>query len=395
MVGKLDEALQTGIEQKGIEVDTSKKAVKKKKRKIKKLPKIKDIKLVSIDIGSRYIKIIEAKKKKDVIHVSSALKIEAPRDVIDNGELKNLPHIANALKSAFMKWHIASKDVSFTSFAGSVMSREITIVDTDEISVDERRMLVENELRQYLPINLADYQILFTDAGKVEENGVKKQKVLVMVYPIKLIKSYLEIISQVGTKYRPCSLDVTNNSLQKFFNHVKTINGKAIERDKVHLFIDMGRTTFNASIIADGKLQFMRSLQVSQDEIDTLIARRIGKYEDEAETLKMERCDLMRTDFDDDQDREINQVIKEKVSVWTEEVARILQFYANKAQKRVDKIYIYGGGAKLNGLADYMQDKLVIETEKINRFDGVEWARNVSVANIDQFINTLGSIIRF
>ena len=394
MVGNLDEALETGIEQKGIEVDTSKKAVKKK-RKIKKLPKIKDIKLVSIDIGSRYIKIIEAKKKKGVIHVSSALKIEAPRDVIDNGELKNLPSIANALKSAFMKWHIAAKDVSFTSFAGSVMSREITIVDTDEISVDERKMLVENELRQYLPINLADYQIQFTDAGKVEENGVKKQKVLVMVYPIKLIKSYLEIISQVGTKYKPCSLDVTNNSLQKFFNHVKTINGKAIERDKVHLFIDMGRTTFNTSIIAEGKLQFMRSLQVSQDEIDTLIARRIGKYDEEAEALKMERCDLMRTDFDDEQDREINQVIKEKVSVWTDEVARILQFYANKAQQRVDKIYIYGGGAKLNGLADYMQEKLDIETEKIDKFDGVEFARNVSVANIDQFINTLGTVIRF
>ena len=109
----------------------------------------------------------------------------------------------------------------------------------------------------------------------------------------------------------------------------------------------------------------------------------------------MERCDLMRTDFDDEQDREINQVIKEKVSVWTDEVARILQFYANKAQQRVDKIYIYGGGAKLNGLADYMQEKLDIETEKIDKFDGVEFARNISVANIDQFINTLGTVIRF
>ena len=63
MVGNLDEALQTGIEQKGIEVDTSKKAVKKK-RKIKKLPKIKDIKLVSIDIGSRLLKSLRLRRRR-------------------------------------------------------------------------------------------------------------------------------------------------------------------------------------------------------------------------------------------------------------------------------------------------------------------------------------------
>lgn len=394
MVGKLDEAMQTGIEQKDIDIETSKQAVKKK-RKIKKLPKIKDIKLISIDIGSKYIKIIEAKRKKDVIQVTSALKIEAPAEIMDNGELRNLPSIVNALKTAFMKWHISTKDISFTSFAGSVMSREITIADTDEITVQERQMLVENELRQYLPINLADYQIQFTDAGKVEENGVIKQKVLVVVYPIKLIKNYLDVVSQTGSKLRPCSLDITNNSLQKFFNHVKTINGQPVEREKVHLFIDMGRTTFNTSVIAGGKLQFMRSLQVSQDEIDGLIARRVGKYEDEAEVLKMERCNLMATEFSDDQEREINEIIKEKVNNWVDEVTRILQFYGNKAKQRVDKIYIYGGGAKLNGIADYMQEKLDVETEKINEFDGVEFGRNVNVANVDQFINTLGTIIRF
>ncbi|MGL4656665.1 MAG: pilus assembly protein PilM [Sarcina sp.] len=393
MVGKLDEAMQTGLEQKGIEIETSKADVKKK-RKIKPLPKIKDIKLLSIDIGSKYIKIIEAKRKKDVIQISSALKIESPSDIIDNGELRNLPNITNALKMAFMKWHVATKDVSFTSSASTMMSREITIADTDEITVQERQMLVENELRQYLPINLADYQIQFTDAGKVEENGVMKQKVLVVVYPIKLIKSYLGLVSDVGNKYRPCSLDVTNNSLQKFFNHVKTINGQPVDRSKVHLFIDMGRTTFNASIIASGKLQFMRSINASQDEIDRAIGLRVGKSYDEAEILKMEKCNLVGENLTDEQ-MEINEVTKVFVNQWTEDIARILQFYGNKEQQRVDKIYIYGGGAKLTGLADYMEEKLNVETEKIEDFDGVDFGKNVNVANVDQFINTIGTIIRF
>ncbi|MGL4761768.1 MAG: pilus assembly protein PilM [Sarcina sp.] len=393
MVGKLDEVMQTGIEQKDIDIETSKPVVKKK-RKIKKLPKINDIKLVSIDIGSKYIKILEAKKKKDVIQITSALKIESPADIIEKGELRNIPAITNAIKMAFMKWHISTKDISFTSIAGSVMSREITIADTDEITVAERQMLVENELRQYLPINLADYQIQFTDAGKVEDkDGTIKQKVLVIVYPIKLIKNFLSVVSDSGSKLRPCSLDITNNSLQKFFNHVKTINDKPIEREKAHLFIDMGRNTFNTSIIADGKLQFMRTVEASQDEIDRAIGLRIGKHYDEAEILKMEQSDLMGESLTDEQ-LEINDVIKSFVNRWIEDIARINQFYGSKGQ-RVEKIYIYGGGAKLKGLAEYMQVRLELETERIEKFDGIDLGKNINVANIDQFINTLGTVIRF
>ena len=391
MVGKLDEAIKTGVEEKDIETS---KPVVKKKRKIKKLPKIVDVKMVSIDIGSKYIKILEAKKKKDTIQIISALKIESPADIVEKGELRNLPSIINALKMAFMKWHVSAKDISFTSIAGSVMSREVTIADTDEITIAERQMLVESELRQYLPINLADYQIQFTDAGKVEVDGVMKQKVLVIVYPIKLIKNFLGIISETGAKLRPCSLDVTNNSLQKFFNHVKTINGQPIDRKKVHLFIDMGRNTFNTSIIADGKLQFMRSIEASQDEIDRSIGLRIGKHYDEAEVLKTEQCDLMATELTDEQ-VEINDVTKGYINRWIDDITRITQFYGNKEQQRVEKVYIYGGGAKLKGLAPYMQERLDIETEKINEFDGLDLGKNVNVANIDQFINAIGTVIRF
>ena len=392
MVGKLQEAMQTGVEEKEIEIS---KPVVKKKRKIKKLPKINDIRLVSIDIGSKYIKILEAKKKKDVIQITSALKIESPADIVEKGELRNLPAITNALKMAFMKWHVSTKDISYTSIAGSVMSREITIADTDEITVSERQMLVENELRQYLPINLADYQIQFTDAGKVEgKDGTTKQKVLVIVYPIKLIKNFLSITDGAGTKLRPCSLDVTNNSLQKFFNHVKKINDKPVERNKVHLFIDMGRNTFNTSIIADGKLQFMRSIEASQDEIDRSIGLRIGKGYDEAEILKMEKCDLMGENLTDEQ-MEINEVTKSFVNRWVDDIARITQFYGNKEQQRVEKVYIYGGGAKLKGLAEYMEARLDLETEKIETFDGIDLGKNINVANIDQFINTIGTVIRF
>lgn len=384
------------IDEKGI--DTSKKVIKKKKKKIPKLPKIKDIKLVSIDIGSRYIKILEAKKKKDVIQVTSALKIEAPNTVIEKGEIRNIPSLVNELDKAFAKWHIKSKDVSFTSVSSGVMSREITIIDNDEISPTERQMLVENRLKEYLPINLEDYQIQFTVAGSFFEDNVKKLKVLVIVYPIRQIRAYLTLLGQMGGKLKPCSLDVSNNSVQKFFNHVKHINGKLVEKDKVHLFIDMGRTTFNTSIIADKKLQFMRLIECSQDAIDKGIALRIGKSYEDAEILKMEKCCLMHSEFDGEltgEQAEVTDIVKKHVNTWIDEISRLTQFYSNKEQRRVDKIYIYGGGAKLNGLADYMQEKIDIETERIVDFDGIELARSVNVANIDQFINSIGTVIRF
>lgn len=385
-------AVDTNIGEKGI--DTSKISVVKKKIKIKKLPKIKDIKILSIDIGSKYIKILEAKKRNGVIKITLAVKVESPDDIVEGGELRNIPSIVSALNIASRKWKFKSKDVSFNSISTTIMSREISIIDSDEITATEKQMLVENELRQYLPINLSDYQIQFTEAGSFEENGVKKQRILVIVYPIKMIKAYLNLISNMENKVRPCSLDVTNNSVQKFFKHITTINGEVVDKSKVYLFIDMGRNTFNTSIIADGKLQFMRIIDASQDAIDRGIALGIGRSYEEAEIVKMEDCDLMATELKCEQ-AQVNKIIKTYVNKWIDELVRVTHFYSNKEEKRVDKIYLYGGGAKLNGLAEYIQARMNIETEKIVSFDGIEKDYGVNIANIDQFINCIGTTIRF
>lgn len=394
MVSKLDEAVKTGIDEK--EIEAGKTSVVKKKKKVKKLPKIKDIRIVSIDVGSKYIKIMEAKKKKDVIHITAAIKVEAPREVIDEQrkDLRNIPSIVNTIKGSFMKWHIATKDISFTSMSKGIISRELTILDNDEITPEERQMLVANELRQYLPINLEDFQIQFTDAGIINEDGINKRKVIVMAYPIKLIKAYLTVVSDMGNKIRPCSLDIANNSVQKFFRHVKTINGKSIERQKVHMIIDMGSSMFNTSIIEDDKLQFMKTIDTNQEDLDREVAYTIGKAIEDAEEAKWELCDLMNAELIGDQ-ADLNKKFKRIIDIWIDEVARIGNFYRTKTGNRVEKIYIYGGGAKMKGLPEYMQAKLNTETEKINTFDGIELAKNVNIANLDQFINTIGTIIRF
>lgn len=390
MSTKLDPTASVGINNK--EIDTSKEIPKKKK--IKKLPKIKDVKLVSIEIGSKYIKLIEAKKKRDIIHVNSAVKIEAPKETSSNGELHNLPNIAAVIKNALSKRHISTKNISFTGISNNVISREITILDSDEISLKERQILVENEIKQYLLINLEDYKIQFTDAGRFEEDGVKKMKVLVIAYPNKLIENYLTIIEGLGSKYKPCSLDVTNNSLQKVFKHINTINGKEIDKEKVYLFIDMGAESFNTSIINNKKLEFMRLLSGGGSEIDKQIAFKIGMTIEDAESEKIEKCNLMADEFAG-VEKDVNKAIRDVVNGWIDEIERIIQFYNNKEQKRIDKIYLYGGGARLKGVSEFIQERLNIETEKIKSFDGVQLDKRVNIYSMDQFISTLGTVIRF
>lgn len=365
-----------------------------RRKKPKKVHKIKEIKLISVDIGSKYIKVVEAKRKANIITVTNSFKVESPREIIEKGEIRNLPSIANTLKETFLKRHISTKDISFTGVSESVISREIAIIDSNQITDAERKVLVQNELSRYLPINLDDYEVQFTDAGRFEDNGVKKMKILVIVYPIRLIKSYLSLVKDIGSKMRPCSLDVTNNSLQKMFNHVSVINGKEINKESVYLFLDMGATVFNSSIIKDGKLEFMRLIPAGGEEIDKRIAFKIGMTIEEAEVEKIERGNL-NDEVLAKKDEEVNKHIKFVVNGWLDEIERIIQFYSNKAQQRIDKIYIYGGSSKLKGLESYMNSRIGIEVEKIESFDGVELARNVNMANMDQFINTLGTVIRF
>ena len=98
-----------------------------------------------------------------------------------------------------------------------------------------------------------------------------------------------------------------------------------------------------------------------------------------------------------DDDKDISNVtIKKAVDEILEELERILQFYSNKSNTSIDKIYIYGGLSNLNNINLYMKNKLAIEVVKVDKIGNIDiTSKDLINENFGQCLNAIGAIIRF
>lgn len=389
----IEKVAEERVGAKAVETPVKKKKVsftfKKPTKKEPRLRKAKDVKFISIDIGGSFIKVVEGKRKKDKLLVTNAAKIESSVDYIKNGDLFSLPNIVNLLKSNFSQRGISAKDLVFVMGGNQLISREVSVVYNKDISEKEFRMLIAHELEQYLPINMDEYDIQYKEIEKYDLNGQPRIKVLVVACPKSIVKTFLKVAEDIGEKKKPYALDISNNAIAKVYSHVTKINGEAVDKKESAMFIDMGSSSFNVSILNKGTLEFMRSIQGGGAEIDRAIALRVGIHVKEAEDLKIEKCDLKEFLEDD-----VNRCAREVVAEWVDEVERIANFYSNKTKKRITKIYIYGGAAKLNGLEEYMTGRININTVKIKEVNNLEISKSAVINNIDQYLNAIGTLIR-
>ena len=87
-----------------------------------------------------------------------------------------------------------------------------------------------------------------------------------------------------------------------------------------------------------------------------------------------------------------NPFIKEILDDLVLELERIFQFYKNKSQSNIDKVYIYGGISHIEDLDKYLQERLSIKVNKLIELKNIKTKQ--STENISIYLNAIGSIIR-
>jgi len=360
---------------------------KPKSRKEDKPEKPSSVKLVGIDIGSSYIKVVEGRVKGGKIHIFKMDKLPAPKDVLRDGIIEQVDASSMALKS-YLKGHgIKTKNLSFVSSSSTIISRELMVPYVEK--QEELKHLVEYEIQQFLCINLNNYEVQYMKIEDVVVDNVEKQKILAIIYPKDIIASYKDLTTRM--LLNPYALDLTNNSVKKVANLAKFFNSDLIDKEGTNVFLDLGANTINISIVNRGKLDFIRTLPVGGNDIDRFIANNKDIPMEAAEQIKIEQVEIGRK-------RETNEVTDGVIRIvdeWIDDLNRIIQFYANKSNgKEISHIYLYGGMSKLKGLDDHMESRLRIETSNVLTVDNVEFDKGLKTSTVEEYINAIGALIR-
>ncbi len=287
---------------KGIDVENSKKEsiwnrdIKLQDLKFKRIKKVDDskpakpksIRLVSLDIGSSDIKIVEGQVKGGKLKVYNMRKIKSPEDIIQDGELFNEESILLKLKEEMKTSRVRTKNIALVSSSSTIISREIIVpyVENNE----ELKTLVNYEIEQFLAINLNNYVIQFMRLEEVMVDEVRKQKIFTIIYPKNLIESYRNLAEKL--LLNPYALDISNNSIRKLSSIADIYNVDLINKEESILYLDLGYKSVDLSIVNNNKLEFIRVMPIGGIEIDRFIADFNGISMEEAEEIKKTQVEV-------------------------------------------------------------------------------------------------------
>jgi len=357
-------------------------------KSLKKINKLrtpeKKRKMVAFDIGSSTIKIVEGMYYKNDLIINKYIKVPTPKSAIIDGEIKKEEEVYGTLSEVLKKNGIKAKDAICTTNSTLIINREILIPKVEEEEMDT---VVRYEIQQYLPINLEDYILQVAILGEEEVNETKKLNVRVVAYPEKIARGYYNLLRKLDL--RPFALDVNYNAVSKFINFTGINSEFEYKSNNTVAFIDMGASFIDVNIYnKDGNLDFTRVIKDCGNEIDEILLHRNGIKASEAENFKIENINL-KEELDP-----LNIQVREIVDEWIEKIEKIIQFYKNKNMgNELNNIIIFGGSSKINGMAEYMANKLGIET-KIKGISKIAFKSNDDGIPIDDFINVIGSVIR-
>lgn len=347
-------------------------------------------KVLSIDIGSKNIKIVLAKQNKNNVLVEKATLIQTPHNSYKDGNILNMESLKSVINKYIKNENIKAKKTICTVQSTSIINREIVLPIAKK--EEEMNTMVRFEIEQYLPIMFDDYVIEYKILEIFSEENIKKGRITVAALPKTIAEDYLKLVKELNLI--PVALDMNSNAVSKLYESKVTINNENSSFDKTVAVIDIGHNHINLNMISNGVLEFSRVIPVGSSEIDTTIANMSNVSLEEAEKRKIENSNLNNINNLISLEM-LNDVVKDSVNTWMQEIRRLFRYYKNiKRENKIEEIYLYGGGADIKGLEDYLEKELDIPVVKIEKISTIKLGKEVQDIKLNQYLNCTGSIIR-
>jgi type IV pilus assembly protein PilM len=153
------------------------------------------------------------------------------------------------------------------------------------------------------------------------------------------------------------------------------------------LLLDVGSDNMDMAFVRGGKLIFARNASSGARTFDSQVAGVLNLSMEEAERVKVARANLGPGASEAEDDDEIRGPIRSaagQISGFITSSINHAKLQLNDRELAVDKIYLSGGGARVRGLAAYLQGALKmpvelldpfrkVDTSTVDRLGGEEW----------------------
>jgi type IV pilus assembly protein PilM len=350
--------------------------------------------IISIDIGSKNIKLIEGRSDKNSLLIKKAVKVLTPLTAVSEGHIKDYEGVRNILRQALTSNGIRTKNAVFNINTTSMITRtvELPILKNH----DEIVQMIRYELEQFLPVVLDEYKIVYRIIKTYTEDNIKKGSYLIYAVPTKLINDYSRLADDLGL--RLSSIDLSFNALEKVFTLGRIINGQKIEKDKAYYVLELGHKSIIFNVMYNGNNLFTRLINLGGADLDVTIENMFDVNTEKAIKIKHKFANLDINEIETNEEASVNNVITTTVGEWLTEIRRIIQYFESRNKDTViDGMFLFGGSSQIKNIGQHFKENLGINAVVVSDISGFSLnAHHQSLVdfNMAEYLDAIAGLLK-
>ncbi len=327
-----------------------------------------------LDLSDRSLKIVQFKKQKDQLFLSSFIKKNIPIGVVQGGIIRNEKELISILKGALNEIKgnpLTNKRVVCNLPEEKVFTRVIQLPLMKE---EEIAQAIQWEAEAHIPMGIDE---VYMDWQVIEPvvNHLNHVDILIAAAPRDLVNSYLSFLKNSGLQpiaLEPESVAVVR-SLIKPGDHKPTI------------IVDLGTTGTNFVIFSARAIRFTSHTHISGRLFEDIIAKDLKISKKEAHQLKI------KVGLDETKKKgRVYRTLKPLIDKLVQQINEYLDFYydnidhVHASEKKIGQVLLCGGDSLLINLPSYLEQKLKIPVKVGAPLRNISTANAKSKANLNK-----------
>jgi type IV pilus assembly protein PilM len=289
-----------------------------------------------------------------------AAQVELPPGAVENGEIKDPEAVAQALHELWRRGGFRNKQVYMAVGNQRVVVREIVVPWLPE---KELKDSLPYQVQEFIPIPVEEAVLDFDVLEEFEHEGARMLRVLLVAAQRPMVQQVVEVAHQA--KLEPVGVDLTAFALVRSVGTRDTALFEAAGEEAV---IDVGAEITSIVVHEAGVPRFVRMLPTGGNDITNAVARALGVSVEEADQLKA-GVPVAGSPVSVEDAR---QVAYGRAASFVDEIRSSLEFYtAQSPRARITRVLVTGGGSKLNGFVELLQERLTIPVDRAHPFQKV------------------------
>ena len=303
--------------------------------------------LLGIEIGDYSIKLAVTKDRR----VERIIKKELPDNMVRQGNITSWEAMADFLKDTLKEAKINCKEAAIVLPENLTYVRSVTM---PAMTIEQLKVNLPYEFRDYISEDKDQY---FYDYAVVqmhrdEEGNPTSMDLMAAAVKKSVIEQYRNLFKRAGLKLVVAAPEAA--ALQNIIHRVIERSG----RKQDYALLDLAHEAIRLSIFTSGEYDVARNMEPGCSAL-TGIAAEVFDVDDHVALMNVQK------NYQDIWNHENAIGLYSRIAV---EIMRVVNFYGfNHPDHSLDRVYYYGGGAKITPLLEEIQGTIEQELVSLDK----------------------------